>query len=237
VEKIYVIALHGFLGCPSDWDDIISEMDVEWVRPDLFSDSSWGAGKSLKQTYSCIYNKAKKLNEKGRVFILGYSMGGRLALGALSLDTRGVVFSGAILISVNPGLDNKSDKIKRIKADKVWSDKIAQIHNESGWKFFLKDWNSQSVFKSGTNNEPKRKFSDYNMLSLASAMTRWSLGLQPDFRKNLFTLRIPILWIVGEQDIKFVEMASRLAEALKNNKNFQKIIISNSGHRVIFSDY
>jgi 2-succinyl-6-hydroxy-2,4-cyclohexadiene-1-carboxylate synthase len=238
VEKIFVIALHGFLGRPSDWNLITDS--VEWICPDLFLDATWGAGESLDKAYLCIYNQAKILAEKGQVIILGYSMGGRLALGALSLDREEKVFSKAVLISVHPGLKNDLEKIKRIEADKKWSQKISQIHDETEWNCFLKEWNDQEVFKNSLFFKPQQKRSDYDLPSLlprlAKAMTDWSLGLQPNFQESIYLLRLPILWVVGECDSKFVTLSNELAVEFesRNKSNFQKIIIKNSGHRVIF---
>ena len=245
MEKIFVIALHGFLGRPSDWDNVIDGIKiynngvdskiVEWIRPDLFNDTKWGAGGSLDHTYRCIYNQAKILQEKGRIIILGYSMGGRLALGALGLDIDGSVFSSAILISVNPGLENELEKTKRVESDKVWSDKILKVRNEEGWESFLKEWNAQAVFD-GANHEPKRLLLDYNLESLANAISNWSLGLQVNFYDLMLAANIPISWIVGERDLKFVNIANRIERGELSNidSKFKKIVIEKSCHRVIF---
>ena len=97
--KIY--ALHGFLGLPSDWAEFnglegVSLFDTRLPAPSAGL-TQWG--------------KAFNAFAEPGSLLLGYSLGGRLALHALC-DNPGR-WQGAILISAHPGLRCSKEKETR----------------------------------------------------------------------------------------------------------------------------
>jgi 2-succinyl-6-hydroxy-2,4-cyclohexadiene-1-carboxylate synthase len=204
-----ILALHGFLGLASDWNSF-SSLPIKAI--DLWPDA----------TLSIDQWAEKFIDNIGRdkPVLLGYSMGGRLAMHA-ALRTPGL-FSGAIFVSANPGLPLLADRQVRLKNDLQWAKRFLY----DPWSVVLKDWNAQPVLKDGT--ELNRNEAEFDRSALANAMDNWSLGRQGDLRKELEQLRLPHLFLTGKQDEKF----TGLAKSLVNSAAGSHRIIEGAGHRV-----
>lgn len=75
--------------------------------------------------------------------LLGYSMGGRLALHALLEKNH--PWSAAVIVSAHPGLREPAERRARRSADAVWARKAML----GAWTDFLKEWDSQPVLAGG----------------------------------------------------------------------------------------
>lgn len=232
VGKI-LVAVHGFLGQPSDWELLFKKaraFNLECQAVDLQQDYS----EIRKGDFFNLWADSFAARIQGRPILLGYSMGGRLAMHALIRHPHR--FSGAILISSNPGLsvDAISERSARIDRDEKWAlrlDAIAHSLEGEAWESFLEDWNQQSVFLGGTENFQRRK-EDYNPSILAGQMRSWSLGNQRDLLPELSDLEIPILWIVGEQDSKYLALSQSFEKARAPHSDTQVWRVPEAGHRV-----
>jgi 2-succinyl-6-hydroxy-2,4-cyclohexadiene-1-carboxylate synthase len=155
--------------------------------------------------------------------LLGYSMGGRLALQLLERDVvsndsgaRQESFSKAVIISA--GL-NAPDEPRRAR-DEVW----AQRFEAAEWFELMRDWNAQPVF--GGHSMPRRE-EDYDRRELARQLREWSPAVLPPPR--LETIETPVLWIAGERDAKYVEIARHAVARLPHAELW---ICPDAGHRV-----
>lgn len=210
-------ALHGFLGTPTDW----SFFNIEHlITYDLFNDVPI----TPFDEWAVMFNKQVDAAPKANNILLGYSLGGRLALHAVLNEPK--KWKAAIFVSTHPGLKCDKEKEHRINADKLWSERFQNMP----WDALMCAWNAQDVFKDDLTIL-NRKESDYNRQSLSKALNTWSVGIQADLTHAIATLDIPILWIVGENDKKFVKVAQELQ--FKHQKS-KLDIVSNSGHRLLF---
>lgn len=209
--KLHLYALHGFLGHPSDWT-VLNQFN--YYPLDLFADA--------KMSYS---EYAEKLNESVQTehnILMGYSLGGRLAMHALLQNPR--KWNGAIFISAHPGLKESEKKTERELADQEW----AQRFLIEDWNQLMDAWNAQSLF-SGCSFNFQRNESLFSRKRLSQALINWSLGKQEDLSPLLAALDIPILWIVGERDLKQVELASKQKLQHPDSSVY---LAANAGHRV-----
>ena len=202
-------ALHGFLGRPSDWDGILGD---EWTKP------NW-----LDQFNAGLVGKAMELNTASTGgTLLGYSMGGRLALTMLSLSPR--CWERAIIVSASPGLGSEEEKTARLLVDQGWSLRFL----DEDWDEVVADWNGQPVFAHDPPDRLPRLESDFDRETLFKALAAGSVSLQPDYRNELRSLNRPILWIAGEHDVKYRALAEECAAL---NPLFSSAILPNAGHR------
>ncbi len=224
-----VVAVNGFLGRESDWSLIPNLLAPEW---ELKTIDLWN------QTEIASYDLwAKKTSEqiangfpKQKKILLGYSMGGRLALHLLIAAPH--LFDGAVIVSANPGLVSTEDRSLRLKADEVWATKFMREE----WSTLMNDWNEQSVLKTPERLSAdaivlNRNEGDFRRLALAQALRRWSLGEQRNLRKELSELAMPIQFITGESDLKFSAIAHELAGITSAGPR-EHVAISGAGHRV-----
>lgn len=215
-----ITALHGFLGRPRDFDGLgLSLMAVDYFRIRELSPVH-----DLK-TWAVNFNQFVQTEERteNKRILIGYSLGGRLALHAVQQNPK--LWAGLILISVNPGIP-LWEKAARLASDEKWAHKFETGNFEN----VLEKWNAQQVFQGG-GAEPTRKESDHNRHLLAQCLTQWSVGRQDDFREFLKTTKMPVAYISGDRDLKYAGIGESLHRA---NPAVQIVSVANSGHRVLF---
>jgi len=201
--------LHGFLGLPSDWDSFknhFSMFNLYFHDLEAFSHI---------QDFS-IYKQNKEKN-----IIIGYSMGGRVALQTLLNND---IWDGAIIISAHPGLSSEEEKNLRFIHDSKWANRFLT----DPWDQLMHEWNNQAVFK-GEKKTLTRYEKDYKRENLSSLMLRFSLGKQQNLCPLLKNIIKPVLWLSGEYDKKFLEIGRKAASL---NPLITHRVVTNSGHRV-----
>jgi 2-succinyl-6-hydroxy-2,4-cyclohexadiene-1-carboxylate synthase len=167
---------------------------------------------------------AQDLVEKSSsgTFLLGYSLGARLAQQALMAAPDH--FSGALLVSAHPGLSQERERQTRLAEDARWALKC----REFDWDDFLVFWNNQPTL-AGESPEATQALCEPWRAEIARAFEIWSLGHQPDSRRTLRNLRVPTLWLAGSRDSKFLQLAQ---EALSRIPNAASKSLK-GGHRLL----
>lgn len=226
-----IICLHGFLGLPSDWDLIQSSFMVsplahqfEWWSVDYMNTPDLGPECDFATWAHNFNQKILKRFPQGPRVIVGYSLGGRLALQALKAQPE--LYDQAVFISSNPGLQREKEKAERWKNDSRWSERFLN----TPWTELLQEWNAQSVFKDSVR-EPLRLEASYSRKKLAQSLLQWSLAQQEDFRDFILHQGPRVLWACGEKDIKFASLAMELQKASSQVKTE---IFQGASHRVLF---
>ncbi len=153
--------------------------------------------------------------------LMGYSLGGRLALHAL-LDSPDL-WQSAVIVSAHTGLSDPAARLERQKTDAEWASKALR----SEWDEFLTEWKNQSVLAGVELPDRYRLKAERN--EIARSFMDWSLGAQDDLLERLGDLQMPILWVVGERDEKFLRVAEKACAALPNG---QLEVVADCGHRV-----
>lgn len=144
--------------------------------------------------------------------LLGYSMGGRLALQLLERErfTKAIIVSAAL---------NAPDEERRAR-DEEW----ARRFESEEWASLMRAWNAQPVFG---GHSLRRCESDYDRGELARQLREWSPAVLPP--PHLERIDTPILWIAGDRDTKYVEIAERAVARLPHAELW---ICPDAGHRV-----
>jgi 2-succinyl-6-hydroxy-2,4-cyclohexadiene-1-carboxylate synthase len=185
-----ITCLHGFLGNPHDWD-FLREAGFDIETPPLDA-----------------------IPPRGDI-LLGYSLGGRLALHALLAGAR---YQRAIFVSTGLGVDGDSARAARRAADEAW----AQRFESEDFDSVMADWNAQPVL---AGPSLARTRGDYD----PRALREWSSGALPPVASRLHELTIPTLWIAGSRDAKYAAEA-KLAASLASDARV--VIVEDAGHRV-----
>ncbi len=209
-----LVALHGNLGSTADWE-ALSLQGLQAI--DLWSFSSLSFGEFADELATTLTEGLE------RPFLVGYSLGGRLALHAMARHPER--WSGALILSAHPGLCCVEDRLARRISDEI----RARDAREMEWGAFVEKWNRQAVLEGGSANssqlalEPRRE-------AIACAFESWSLGRQEDLRRSLSSFRSPVRWITGEKDEKFTRLGAEMEDVFAN---FHHVVIPGCGHRVL----
>ena len=185
-----ITCLHGFLGLPSDWD-FLREAGFDIATPPL-----------------------DRIPRVGDV-LLGYSMGGRLALQAL---LGGAKYRRAIIVSARV---SDADPGRR-ESDEAW----ARRFETEEWPSLMRAWNAQVLFGGHAMPRDER---DFDRASLARQLREWSPAVLPPVLPRLHEIAIPVLWIAGERDAKYVGEARKAMELLPHGELW---ICPAAAHRV-----
>ena len=221
-------ALHGAVGSASDWRDFAQKMDTS-----LGEQSGVQAGVrrlDLWRFLDCCPMPLEKFGdtlaeEIVRVdpepVLLGYSMGGRLALHALL--ARPELWKAAIIVSAHTGLKDEDERAARREKDAEWS----ALALKAEWADFLAQWNTQGVLEGG--DMPDRMSLKDRRASIARSFIDWSLGEQEDLASRVGEVSCPVLWVTGERDEKFTAIARSVVPQLPQAEH---CVVADCGHRV-----
>jgi len=219
--------LHGAVGTPADWREVskrLAEGGIGSRALDLWRFLE-GDGASLPQFAAALNAEAvaDRGNGTGQVLV-GYSMGGRLALHALLENGR--PWRAAVIVSAHPGLEDPDERTARRSQDAAWASRAFA----GDWQGFLDRWHAQPVLA----GNPPRGVAEDRALALrrrdiARSFIDWSLGAQAPLWDRLAGIEIPVLWIAGENDPKFRDIATRASAATPGSS---VAIAPGAGHRV-----
>ncbi|WP_199301946.1 alpha/beta fold hydrolase [Pseudanabaena cinerea] len=150
-----------------------------------------------------------------RCTLVGYSMGGRIAL-YLAINFP-QYFDRLILESTSAGLTTPSARGDRLVQDLLIASKLAAA-TPTQFQEFLDDWYRQPIF---ANLRLHPHFTDLGdrrfkqkPLALAKCLYTLSVARQRSLWQDLPTLKIPVLLITGDLDLKFVQVHQQMARLL-----------------------
>jgi 2-succinyl-6-hydroxy-2,4-cyclohexadiene-1-carboxylate synthase len=187
-----LVFLHGFLGSAADWEQVCSFLPP---RHCIGFDLPGHGNSPFVEDFTI---------DIPRFHLIGYSMGGRLAMSYAAEHTEQI--ESLTVMSAHPGLKSEEEKRARLEKDEEWAKLIFELSIDE----FLIRWYNQPLFKPFKPDLSMRRHQ--NIPSLAAALIHYSLGKQ-----NCFTIDGVL---VGERDEKF--------RALYKNP----ILISNAGHMI-----
>ena len=159
--------------------------------------------------------------------VVGYSMGGRLAVG-LAVRHPGHVAS-LTLIGSSAGLSDAAERSARARSD----DELADDLLERGLEWFVDHWMSSPIFASQKRLGPdalatsRAQRLDNHPDGLAGSLRGAGAGRQPSYWHDLAGLRVPVLLVVGEEDPRYRAVAMRMAAGLTRSAI---AVIPGAGH-------
>ena len=232
-QKPIILFLHGFMGNCHDFLVVIDRLSEFCC---LVVDLPGHGRTEVKQ--DCNYlmqNTAQaliKLLQKLKIeqcFLVGYSMGGRLALYLTVYYPQ--FFQGVILESASPGLKTRSRRDRRIEHDY----KLAKQLESLDYSVFLQRWYSNPLFASFVRHPDydtaiASKLNN-NPFKLAKSLRFTGLGMQPSLWNHLPSIKIPLLLLVGSLDPKFLAINRQIA-SLSPQTNL--CIVKDVGHNIHF---
>ena len=228
--KAPLFLLHGYAGQPGSWRTISSLLPHRTcLAPALF-----GHDPAIEVTAPIPFeeqvSRIVDALPPAPVRLVGYSLGGRVALGVLA-RARGRIAS-AVIIGANPGLASIEERASRVAADAGW----ARMLRERGLDAFIEAWEAQPLFASQARSpaparaEQRALREEHRAASLAHAMTALGLGAMPDYTPLLPRMDLPIDLVVGALDAKFALVAASMMTSLPRATLHT---IEDAGHNVV----
>ncbi|GAA0325842.1 2-succinyl-6-hydroxy-2,4-cyclohexadiene-1-carboxy late synthase [Bacillus carboniphilus] len=227
--------LHGFTGSTKTWGNIIPLLceHRKVISIDLIghgkTESPQNVDRYKMEEQVKDLEEIRKALDLHSLDLLGYSMGGRVAL-SFAMTYRKHV-QKLILESSSPGLEKEEERIARKQSDNNLSERIKR----DGLERFVDYWQDIPLFQS-QKSLPKEVQQNIrserlqqNPIGLANSLVGMGTGSQPSWWQELKKLDIPTLLITGTLDHKFVKIAQ---EMLKVLPHAEQIDVFGVGHAI-----
>jgi 2-succinyl-6-hydroxy-2,4-cyclohexadiene-1-carboxylate synthase len=227
-----VIFLHGFLGAKDDWRPVFRELSAhaDCIAIDLPGHGEQGANAPVCEFSAAVgwLDDLRRHLGLESWHVVGYSLGGRLAL-AYACAYPGRVRS-LTMVSASPGIEDEKERAERRERDKAWAQDMVSSTPEE----FISRWYQQPVFSS-LHRDPVllsnvcSKRVHNNMHVLADVLLQWGAGVVPPRWSAMSSLPMPVQWIAGELDAAYVAMARRIEHEAPN---VVVRVLTGAGHTV-----
>ncbi|MBY0122862.1 2-succinyl-6-hydroxy-2,4-cyclohexadiene-1-carboxylate synthase [Bacillus sp. S/N-304-OC-R1] len=229
-----LLLLHGFTGNSTSWRKFESYwQDFNVIAVDIIghgkTDSPDDLSKYHIEAVAGDLNNILDTLEITQASILGYSMGGRLALTfAIKYPEK---VKKLVLESSSPGLKTESER----EARRIQDEQLACRIKDNGIEKFIDYWENIPLFQSQKRlPEPIRQQIrterlDNLSVGLINSLKGMGTGAQPSWWDKLYEISAPTLLITGSIDEKFCLIAKNMIKKLKNSK---WITIEDCGHAI-----
>jgi 2-succinyl-6-hydroxy-2,4-cyclohexadiene-1-carboxylate synthase len=238
-----VTLLHGFTAHGGAWDEIRARLEPRFrvLTVDLPGHGRSPAPPRGYDFAACAADVVATMRAHRQTpgALLGYSMGGRIALAAALRAADAI--DRLILESASPGLAAAEDRADRRAADAA----LARRIEAENWAGFIDRWLAQPLFRTLRGVDPAALARNRALrlandpTAVAAALRCLGTGSQPSYWQQLATLRQPVLLINGERDEKFEDIAARMQRLLPASR---RCVVPGAGHTThlenpaVFSD-
>lgn len=233
--KEVIVFLHGFTGSHKSWDPFLSLLDQQYtlITIDLIGHGLTDAPVDIDryditQTTADLIALIDQLNID-KVHVVGYSMGGRVAITLAALYPERV--ASLFLESTTAGLRTELECEERRKNDELLAQKIEQ----EGLSTFIDFWEQIPLFSSqqslpeNVKHQLRSERLSHQPIGLANSLRGMGTGSMPSWWDRLTKFTMPVHMVSGELDHKFCQIAKQMK---KENDRFQHSIVSGAGHTI-----
>jgi 2-succinyl-6-hydroxy-2,4-cyclohexadiene-1-carboxylate synthase len=229
--------LHGFTGSSGNWAPLCSALAdrFQTIAIDLpgHGNSSSPSDPSRYSAERLADDIVQVADEVGadRFALMGYSMGGRMALRcALRHPER---ISALVLESTSPGIVDSAARHARIASDSL----LAESIEKKGVVWFVDQWEMLSLWATPKNLTPERRSAlreqrlKNDAQGLANSLRGAGAGTVEPVIDRLLSIDVPSLIIAGALDTAYVEYAKIMERAVPHAR---MEIIDDAGHSIHF---
>jgi 2-succinyl-6-hydroxy-2,4-cyclohexadiene-1-carboxylate synthase len=231
-----LVLLHGFTGSAASWGAHLETFAAAGLRVVAFDLLGHGASSAPDdperyRVERCQEDVCAALGMlgvgPGEAILLGYSMGGRLAL---YLGFSGY-FRALVLESASPGLASSGERERRRASDELLAARIER----DGMAAFVASWEqlplfaSQQALPAAVRAHLRSQRLQNRPGGLANSLRGMGTGSQPALHERLPMLDLPVLLLAGGLDTKFSALARQMDRMLPRAR---LEIIPGAGHTI-----
>lgn len=235
-NDIPLVLLHGFMGSVSAMRPLVGQL---FHRHKVIAVDLPGHGKSLMPPVPDWFTPEaagqlfwQTLDQRGveQAHLVGYSMGGRLALCAALQQPQRV--ASVVCLGATPGIADPQQREQRRQQDNRKADALLA----DGLEKFLDDWLAQPLFSSLSQKMSPQEFEAYRQQRLANdpenlalSLRHMGTGSMSPLHDQLAAADFECLWLAGQDDQKYRAIALEMAQAMPQGST---AVIADSGHAV-----
>lgn len=229
-----LVLLHGFTGSHETWRDLTEHFTSNHlvITLDLPGHGMSTLPDSRSWTFASVVDDLAWMIATlpgGNADVLGYSMGGRIALALAAKHPERV--RRLVLESASPGIADRRERRQRQAADEHLAARIRREGVETFVAYWeaLPMWESQAAIPDAVRERQRQTRLGHTSDGLAANLLATGTGAQESFWADLAKLKSPVMLIAGELDLKFAQIAARMSEVIPKAK---LEIVAGAGHAV-----
>ena len=215
-----VVFLHGFAGTSRHWSRVIDSLPPQRFEPIALE---------IAQAQPLTPDGVAELvaaSTAERFALVGYSIGGRLALhAALAMPER---IDRLVLVSASAGIDDADERAARRAADEILAESIERGSIDS----FIECWGAMALFAQDPAWVRAEVAADERRCdpsTLAAWLRALGHGAMHPMWRRLGEISAPTVILAGERDHAYVAAAERLAGSIVGSR---LIVVRGAGHRL-----
>lgn len=215
-----MVLVHGFTQTRNCWGPVAEDLvaDHTVIRVD-----APGHGRSGDVLAGLRDGGRMIADQGGQATYLGYSMGGRYLI-HLALANPELV-DGLVLLGATAGIDDPEARAERAEADQATVRRI----REMGMVEFLEWWVAAPMFEHvPSEHQFLAERMENTVDGLENSVLQAGTGSQDPSWDRLDRLRMPVLVMAGELDIKYVALAERMVSSIGDNATLA--VVPGAGH-------
>jgi 2-succinyl-6-hydroxy-2,4-cyclohexadiene-1-carboxylate synthase len=228
-----VTLLHGFTQSGRSWHEVISLMPSgwKWVLPDLRGHGATRVRPGAPYTMeACTEDLVRLWDSLGitRSHLVGYSMGGRLALHVAAARPERLL--SLLTVGAHAGLDEEAREGRR-RGDEA----LAQRIEKDGLEAFVDYWSRLPLFEGLQRRGPafaaqvRAARLDNHAAGLAESLRGMGAGAMRPVWNELDRAKLPSTFVAGQLDHGYVASARRLAASVPEGR---VVVVQRAGHSV-----
>lgn len=210
------VLLHGFAGTARHWDRVLA-FGVDAVTPTLSDADPLTAAGVATLAAAAV---------PGRFALVGYSMGGRLALHvALAMPER---VERLVLVSASAGIEDAGERERRREAD----ESLAQEIERHDIEWFIERWRAVPLFAGdppAVVDEIARDERRCTPAALAACLRAFGPGTMAPVWDRLGELAMAVTVLAGERDEQYIAAGRRLVATIPAA---ELRVVAGAGHRL-----
>jgi len=222
-----VVLLHGFTHTGASWDPVVAALAESYraIAPDIRGHGSAAAREPV--ALDAVLEDVSAV-APARFTLVGYSMGGRIALHAAVAPALGPRIDRVVLVGASPGIADPGERAARRAADERLADEVEHMTIEE----FAVRWAQTPVLAGQPPAVAAAVDADRRRnqpAGLARALRGLGTGALPSLWERLGELGAPVTLVVGERDEKFRAIAGEMARGLPDAT---VVWVAGAGHAV-----
>ena len=232
-EGIPVTLLHGFTQSGRSWQELIKTMPGgwRWVVPDLRGHGETRTRPGAPCTMdACLGDLEMLWDHLGveQTHLVGYSMGGRLALHVAARKPERLL--SLLTIGAHAGLEEDAREGRRLG-----DEALAQHIEQDGLEAFIKYWSGLPLFAGLERRGPsfvaqlRAERMNNTVAGLACSLRGMGAGVMEPLWGDLARMTVPSTFVAGQLDHGYVASARRLAATVPHG---HVEVVLRAGHSV-----
>lgn len=227
----YMLMLHGFMGSNKVFEHLLEKLSAFCNPITIYLAGHGQTGSPNEPEYYSAQRQVQQLHsiiqrlQFNNLYLYGYSMGGRLAFQMMASHPE--LFSGVIIESSHCGIDSRTERSERKVVDETRAQQI-----ENNFEGFIENWTQLPLFQHTPDQMKsiyRKVMKEQDPKKMSASLRGFGSGVMPPVCSKLNSLDLPITYIAGELDKKYVRKMSEI-NGKTETSHFE--IVKNAGHRV-----